>query len=59
MGLSGALLLLGELHFIEEEWAGLAKVPGVTSLKVRDQQPLTPDRSRVAGLIIRAGVSHW
>lgn len=35
MGLSGALLLLGDLHFIEPEWAGLAKVPGVTTLKVR------------------------
>lgn len=35
MGPSGALLLLGDLHFIEPEWAGLAKVPSVTTLKVR------------------------
>jgi hypothetical protein len=35
MGLSGAVLLLGNLHFVDPEWAGLATTPGVEKLKVR------------------------
>ena len=36
MGLSGAVLLLGNLHFVDPEWAGLANSPGVEKLKVRE-----------------------
>lgn len=34
MGLSGAVLLIGDLHFIDAEWAGLENAQGVEKLKV-------------------------
>ena len=35
MGASGALLLIGDLHFAEQQWQDLKNIDGVAQLKVR------------------------
>lgn len=43
MATQGAVLLIGNLHFVDQEWADLATITGVKNLKVRG---LPEDQSR-------------
>lgn len=56
MSLSGPVLLIGDLHFINAEWAQMASAQGVTELKVSQHFPLYELHARI--ILIRLGISH-